>query len=296
MKEAFDLDRELEQMKRETPEVPADFHDRWMAAVRKEAEEDKATGQSLQAPAGTAAEETQQRPETAHTQKKGIPQWPRILSVAAVAVFLIGGTLLTRGKLNPTILQTNEAPQAAPAETAIVAGGSTDAMNSVQAQAFGYRADVSATNALPDDRMKTEEAEEATEDLFVGEAYAYAVDSYAMEETAERSAEAGDDAAEAAEVTVEAGNEDAEAEEAAAEAGNDAAEAKEDTRKAGETKEQPETFLEQVGAFFLDMGRFILYALPVILGAAALAVIVALIDRRRKKGEQEKGNSGGTAK
>ena len=72
--ERTDLDQLLAQMAQETPEMPADFHARWTEAVRAEA------GQ-------------------AKTEKKqdSRRQWRYILSAAAVFVFLIGGTLLTRG-------------------------------------------------------------------------------------------------------------------------------------------------------------------------------------------------------
>ena len=67
------LDRMLEQMARETPEMPADFHARWTEAVRAEAGQKKT-----------------------EKQQDSRRQWRYILSAAAAFVFLIGGTLLTR--------------------------------------------------------------------------------------------------------------------------------------------------------------------------------------------------------
>ena len=74
--ELTELDLELERMAQETPEMPDDFHARWTEAVRAEAD------RSRQKEAG--------KPR----------QWRYILSAAAVFVFLIGGTLLTRSTKN----------------------------------------------------------------------------------------------------------------------------------------------------------------------------------------------------
>ncbi len=75
--ELNELDLELEKMAQETPEMPADFHARWTEAVRAEA----------------AGQQTEKKNETRR-------QWRYVLSAAAVCVFLIGGTLLTRGMKN----------------------------------------------------------------------------------------------------------------------------------------------------------------------------------------------------
>lgn len=63
-----EIDRLLEEMAKTAPEAPADFHDRWMNAVREEAGK----------------------------QKAPVSQWPKILSVAAAFVLLIGGVILVR--------------------------------------------------------------------------------------------------------------------------------------------------------------------------------------------------------
>jgi len=68
------LDRMLEQMAQETPEMPADFHTRWTEAIRAEAGEEIPT----------------------EKHREGRRQLRYILSAAAVFIFLIGGTLLTR--------------------------------------------------------------------------------------------------------------------------------------------------------------------------------------------------------
>ena len=315
MKESFDLDQALERMKRETPEVPADFHARWMDAVRGEAE----------ASAPPAAGE-----------KKGVAQWRRILSMVAIAIFLVGGTLLTRGRLNAMILKKNgepvrwktaEEPKTDPEkeEAESDAGESAPAAN--EAMAYNQAAQSAAMNeagesaggaagydaAVYDAAMYSEAAYDAPayEGVVSGEANltmaggaaptearrsALMTSAAVTEEAAEMDeAPEMEEAAEmdeAPEMAVAATNAPAAKAPAAVAAGGvrttEAPVVAEE--KAAKTvgilatdADAPSSFWEQAGAFFVDMGRFILYALPVILGAAALAVVFALIDRRRRK-------------
>ena len=120
--ERIDLDRILGEMAQETPEMPADFHARWTEAVRAEA------GQ-------------------AKTEKKqeGRRQWRYILSAAAVFVFLIGGTLLTRSMdqkdqtNNVSIIEDAMVPSGNPeSDTAAEAGGASalDANEAEEADFF----------------------------------------------------------------------------------------------------------------------------------------------------------------
>ena len=74
-----ELDAVLDQMAEDVPPMPADFHAKWMNAVRAEAKQDAAP-----------AEETEEK------KTKALARWTRILSVAATFVFLIGGTILYR--------------------------------------------------------------------------------------------------------------------------------------------------------------------------------------------------------
>ena len=95
-----ELDAELARMAEDAPPMPADFHSRWMSAVRAEAEK-----------AGTGVEESS-------SGKTVFPvRWTRILSIAAVFVFLIGGTLLYRrsGRSLPAVFRAGEQKAAAPA-------------------------------------------------------------------------------------------------------------------------------------------------------------------------------------
>lgn len=74
------LQKELDSMAAEVPEKPEDFHAGWVRAIEAEAMENQ------------KVENT--------TRKKRFP-WKRYLSIAAVAVFLIGGTAATRDWLAP---------------------------------------------------------------------------------------------------------------------------------------------------------------------------------------------------
>ena len=76
-----DLDEALKLMAEEVPPMPADFHDKWVNAVRKDAEEAKAEPVPAEKAPGRLAY---------------INRFNRILSVAAVFVFLIGGVMLYR--------------------------------------------------------------------------------------------------------------------------------------------------------------------------------------------------------
>ena len=73
----LNLDQLLAGMAEDVPPMPAGFHDQWMNAVREEAKQ---------------AETPAPAP---------VSQWPKILSVAAVFVFLIGGTLIYRPETAP---------------------------------------------------------------------------------------------------------------------------------------------------------------------------------------------------
>lgn len=153
------LDRMLEQMARETPEMPADFHARWTEAIRAEAGE---------AP----------RTETGK-HREGRRQLRYILSAAAVFIFLIGGTLLTRS-MNQTdlvnkpaaVVPAEKTDAAVPAmeeandksasnESSVKAGGGA-AMNAEADMAVG--AVMESNMAATDSREYAEEADRAVED------------------------------------------------------------------------------------------------------------------------------------
>ena len=84
-----ELDSLLDQMAEDVPPMPADFHGKWMNAIRDEAKQN----------VPVMEEKEEKKPVS-------LVRWTRILSVAAMFVFLIGGTLLyrnTKGTMMPAL-------------------------------------------------------------------------------------------------------------------------------------------------------------------------------------------------
>ena len=80
------LDMELAEMARETPDIPADFHNRWMQAVR-----DDAAGRRNEATA-SGRDNTERRKEDARKQRR------YILSAAVAFVLVIGIAMMLRNQ------------------------------------------------------------------------------------------------------------------------------------------------------------------------------------------------------
>ena len=103
-----ELDRELAQMAEEVPPMPDDFHENWMKAVRAEAAKMQNQGPAAAKPEGKAV-------------RMASSPWFRALSMAAVFVFLIGGTLAYRSskkRIAPVARQEAQDPAAAGAQDA----------------------------------------------------------------------------------------------------------------------------------------------------------------------------------
>ncbi len=269
----MNVDAELARMREETPEMPADFHARWTEALHREM---------------NAAEAPSPAPET-QPRRAGGSQWKRLAGIAAVFVFLIGGTLLSRDQLRakpvktavltapaaknelrqlggaaggmdaamPPVLATGaptaepEAYAEEPAYAYGVAGGGRDGMLPPAAQA-------AEEGGMPD-------SEEAAEE--------YATEVYAAEEDRAEAAPFEEEAAEEAATEEEAPEEEQEKE------------APEEETSDGEAPEKEEQggFLREAGLFMEDMGRFLLAALPWLAGAGASAAAVLLLCRRKHK-------------
>ena len=202
------------------------------------------------------ARKTEPAAEEKTSGKRGatVIRWTRILSVAAAFVFLIGGTLLYRSGKNSTVsarrnpeVRMDEIPE----ETAYTAGADFldgEETAGASANAFSMKA-----------------AGAVYEEKDAGEVDG-AVPFMAM-----------DEAMEVMEVMEEAEEETA-----------DSAIAAETAEPAPEAAEEPAEQIpvsEQIGAFFADMGAFLLAALPYLLGAAALAAALVII-RRTKGGKR----------
>lgn len=268
-----ELDTMLDQMAEEVPPMPADFHDKWMNAIREEAKQNV-----------PAAE------DKAEKKAVSVMRWTRMLSIAAVFLFLIGGTILyrnSRGSLMPVL-------NAGQMDTAVMTDEVPAAVEEPEAE-------------------RTEEAAEADQPFRRKEtvtlmAAAGSIKESAMNETAVNSTDAaeayGDNEAMATGAVVEE----------AAEAAYDTAEepmplplmtgmptepvfeqteaVAEETFETG--KEEPEKtatgLLRQAGEFMTDMGDFLLAALPY-LAVLAVPAVFALILRQRKKNRGKQGDS-----
>ena len=293
-----ELNKALEQLAEDVPPMPADFHGRWMNAVRAEAEKD--------APA--AGKET--RDKTA-----SLVRWTRMLSVAAVFVFLIGGTILYRNSRKTLSAPYAAVENAALPEAAEPAAEKEEAMAEPEAAAEEPEADMAAYAVYEAEEAPVmmaaspaaSEAEEAdrTYSKSASAANALAGDAPAMAagtaaETAEDAAAPVFEAAEAdyeeeAAYEAEAAYEDAAAYEAAAPTPTEAPTAVPTAAPTAAPTEAPAPeptaepsgqektgFLSEAGAFFTDMGDFLLAALPYLL-VLAVPAAAAVIIRRRKK-------------
>ena len=285
------LDAELAQMAEEVPPMPSDFHEKWMNAVRAEAQKS--------APAAENTDKTEAKPPVSLTR------WTRILSIAAVFVFLIGGTILYRNsrKTLTTAAFRTEAKNAVMAAEEMTAAG-TVSDEREEAEFPGGNAAEGAVMMAAESAV----SETVYEDYAVSEEAAsyegaaeYAAADYAAEEEAGISEAAEADlsayeaapmaAMKAAEAPVPTGMPTEAPAESAMESMTEAEEAPEaetvpEAEKAPEQEAEAEPektgFMQQAGAFLTDMGDFLLAALPY-LAVLAVPAAAALVIRRKKK-------------
>ena len=287
------LDEALARMAEEVPPMPADFHDRWMNAVRAEARNAAPEAENVDAPEGR--------------RTVSMTNLTRILSIAAVFVFLIGGTLIHRSLKRSLSSSAYTTGNRKTAESA--AGIPDEPLLADSAE------DTDAEEALMMDACIQAAAEEETEEEAEG-AYAPkaggAFSNAFVPGMAAESAYKADDAEEAACEAAEA--------HFAGEAAYEAAPATavptqvvtaaptpvstaSPTATSAPTPEptpemtpeptpgltpEPETsgFLQAAGAFFTDMGDFLAAALPYLL-VLAVPGVIALVIRRKKKEREE---------
>ena len=288
------LDTELAQMAEEVPPMPADFHEKWMKAVHAEAQK--------RAPAAESTETEAKAPVS-------ITRWTRILSIAAVFVFLIGGTILYRnsGKnLTTADLRTEAKNAATVAEEAPAAVAApeeqekTEILNSYAAEgAVLMAAESAAVETAAENDAVSDEAvayEETAEDAAADYAAGYAAEEEAAMTDAgeaalgayyESASMAAMKAAEApapTQMPTPAPEPDAEPVTEAEEADEKETvpEAEEAPEQADEAEPEKAGLLQQAGAFLTDMGDFLLAALPY-LAVLAVPAAAALIIRRKKK-------------
>ena len=268
-----ELDAALARMAEDVPPMPADFHDRWMNAVRSEAR-------------GNVSAEEESTPKNTGS----IVRWTRILSVAAAFVFLIGGTLLYRNSKKS--LSVPYAPEKREAEVSAAGSAAEEADEAADAAVYGNALSAGAEEPLMmdayegpvlSDEAAVEEAEEAWEAEEPAEAeYAAKNAVYNAAPAVKEAPAAAPEPAPTSAPTFEPELADMSAAEEVVEA-EEAPEAEEET-EAEEAPAEETGFLQEAGAFFTDMGDFLLAALPYLL-VLAVPAVTALVIRRKKAGK-----------
>ena len=259
-----ELDTLLDQMAEDVPPMPADFHGKWMDAIRTEAK------QSIP----VMEEKEEKKPVS-------LVRWTRILSVAAMFVFLIGGTILyrnSRGSLMPA-LSAEKKETAVMMEMAVTAGEKPETEMTEEA------ADSEAYDPMKDTGIMSLSANipmAAASDAEAGDSKTYgavANEAPAMAMGAAVEEEAAYEEADAAEEPMPV----------LAATSMPAAEPVPEPEETG-TADKPEIteaeqpgLLQQAGEFFTDMGDFLLAALPYLAVLAVPAVAALLLGRRKKQ-------------
>ena len=303
----LNLDQLLADMAEDVPPMPADFHDKWMNAVRAE-------------PRQTNPKQADQAKQAEQPEAAPVSQWPKILSVAAVFVFLIGGTLIYRSARKPilpksgsvntaSVTETVETEETAVFETTVsetavtgsamrkaadTAGDAGPKMEAAGGTGFSASDSAAEEPAVSMAENSAGEADFASADS-AAEAPAMAIDS--AEEAAYET-----DTMEDAEVAYDSAMEEAEEAETrpvvnmAAKApapesvptetpATEAAPTKEPLPEppAAEAPGSPLAAREGIGGFFADMGDFLLAVWPYLLIVLVPLAIAAAAKKFRKK-------------
>ena len=270
-----ELDRMLEEMAQETPEMPADFHDRWMAQVRAEAAQNQVP---------------QKESQSRKPGREGRRQWRYILSAAAMFVFLIGGTLLTRNQnrntethATPTVSNMLYSMDSGAVANSLPAAGSVN--NAVYMDTAAEEAEMAAEDGAA---CEAEAACEVDGAMYEAAEEAAVNSNQYMESAAEKRTSAK--AAENSAMTLGAAMTDGASEEEAVEEAAELEEAEEAAPVKDAPTEAPaetpaETPARESGfvSFLKDLGIFTLKTLAVAAAAAVLALGAAWIHKTWKK-------------
>lgn len=105
------LQEELKKMSEDVPEMPESFRTGWREAIRREAAEasrkEGSAAYASPAAASSAASAEEPSPSAGPAEKPAVAvrkkmSWQRIVSIAAVAVFILGGALISQDALTLT--------------------------------------------------------------------------------------------------------------------------------------------------------------------------------------------------
>ena len=230
------LDQLLAGMAEDVPPMPADFHYKWMNAIRTE-----------------------------RKQSSPVSQWPKILSIAAVFVFLIGGTLIYRSVRKPILPENGSVNTAAVTEiieTNNTAMSETTIAGSAMEKAADSagEADLRMDTAGEADFTAVNSAEEAPV-MAMDSAWEAAYEAESMEEAEEAETRP------AVKMTAKA----------------PAAEITPTEVPATEAPASASVAREGVGGFIADMGDFLLTVWPYLLIVLVLLSVAAAAIKIRKK-------------
>lgn len=273
--ELMRLQRELDSMAAEVPEMPEEFRQGWRRAIREDAanrtaeKENRAEAEQIAAIRDIDINEVKDQETEGKTpahpgSSVRIRRWTGILSAAAAMVFLIGGTLATRNSLSPR-LKKEQPP------VLLGSGMSRDVEITVLSTAQPTNSAVPGVSSREMAMDAQEEMEEADSDksaktlLTSGEVplmFSAAAPEETEPEPEEAAGELWDEPA---------------AEEADGNPENLMGEA--ERPDAGETTD----FWKEAGFFLEDMGAFLKAALPYLIGFAAITAVVVLVRKRIKK-------------
>lgn len=275
-----DPDRLLAELRAETPEMPAGFHASWKRAVGEEMKR--------------AAE--QPPAEQPASRGWGMP-WRSLAGVAAMMIFLLGGTLLTRGRWTRKPMQAE--PAGVQMNAVNLAGKERKAPAAPEAPA-AEEAEALMDSAAPEAAAAMEAGGSADRNASAAMKAAEPMAPAAMEQEMVMEAEAAVDWAAdaapigAAEVLEAAGTMKAAESVEAAEAmeASESVEAAEpmemaESANAVESAETEKPAAEKPAAepgFWEDLGQFILHAWPVPAAAVVLAGAVTWLRKRKKNG------------
>ncbi len=242
------VQRELDSMAQEVPEMPEEFRRAWRLAIREEAanhavETEKTLSDDVQEGLNrTAAVHSEKGRDTGEKNISYFQtrRWTGILSAAAAMIFLIGGTLATRNSLSPRLQSDRARATEWPAEGNLVSETllpPADMLNNSLDMALNAKG---MTLEVPLSQGAEEAEEKATE----------------------TDAESG-----------------TEAETVPKETANTDTAGKADEPAASEKN----SFWTEVGFFFEDMGAFLKASLPYLIGIGAAAVILLLVRKIKRK-------------
>ncbi len=283
------IDQDLKDMASDIPDMPDSYRSGWRRAIRADAKSNSGTPKLIHPESVIPPEIAPDKTPVRHSRR-----WTYLLSAAAALIFLVAGTLATRGMLSPrlkekapdtgsSILSAEEGKSSSSADRGMqhTSPAARDAAFEEDAAVFSSQYAAEEESAVSRDSMETaeEEYEEyPDEKSFSVSTYASVIKSDSVvQEESDRSSGKG------TEVSAGSANErtetslPAEAPESPIVSSLSAAQ----QQPASADISPNESLGTHILWFFEDMGAFILAALPYIAVAGILLLIIVLIKHKR---------------